>query len=178
MKTSFCLSLLIMVTSMNGLRAQHFEWSTSGGYVGVPNAFSGATDIARDPAGNLYLFNDGNLAQQCQGDTVQTVTGPFVPMFPTFNTYNSITALEEENVGGNQMTLFPNPSTGDFFISLNSESSDPAYLEIFDPGGRKVWQQPVGSGKSRISTTLASGVYFCRVEMGNEKFPVQKLMVR
>jgi len=74
MKTRIGLILLMLMTMAHISSAQHFEWSTSGGYVGVPNAFSGATDIARDPAGNLYLFNDGNLAQQCQGDTIQTVT--------------------------------------------------------------------------------------------------------
>ncbi len=74
MKTRIGLILLMLMTMAHLSSAQHFEWSTSGGYVGVPNAFSGATDIARDPAGNLYLFNDGNLAQQCQGDTIQTVT--------------------------------------------------------------------------------------------------------
>ncbi len=74
MKTRICLIISVFLLAINFSFAQHFEWSTSGGYVGVPNAFSGAIDIARDPAGNLYIYNDGNLAQQCQGDTIQTVT--------------------------------------------------------------------------------------------------------
>ncbi len=55
-------------------QAQDFEWSTSGGYISTANSYNGAFDIARDPAGNMYLFNDANLPQQCQGDTVQMLS--------------------------------------------------------------------------------------------------------
>lgn len=55
--------------------AQGFQWSTTGGAAGISNSFMGAMDIARDPAGDLYLFNDANTAQQCQGDTVQPLGG-------------------------------------------------------------------------------------------------------
>ncbi len=59
--------------------SQGFEWSTGGGYVGVVNSFNGAIDIARDINGNIYVFNDGNRAQVCQGDTVEMLS----PQFPT-----------------------------------------------------------------------------------------------
>lgn len=56
--------------------AQGYTWASSGGVTGIANSFSGALDLARDPQGNLFLFNDGNTPQQCQGDTVSPSGGP------------------------------------------------------------------------------------------------------
>ncbi|MFN3874621.1 MAG: T9SS type A sorting domain-containing protein [Flavobacteriales bacterium] len=56
--------------------AQQFDWEASGGAAGLSNSFSGALDLARDPEGNLFLFNDANTDQQCQGDTVVPIGGP------------------------------------------------------------------------------------------------------
>lgn len=64
----------LLITARAG--AQGFTWATSGGAPGVANSFSGALDLARDPDGNIFLFNDGNTPQQCQGDTVLPSGGP------------------------------------------------------------------------------------------------------
>lgn len=54
-------TLLVMIASpfiATDLNAQGYQWSNTGGEVGISNSFLGALDIPRDPAGNLYLFND------------------------------------------------------------------------------------------------------------------------
>lgn len=75
------------------ITAQDFEWSTSGGYVGTANSYSGAHDIARDPSGNIYVFNDGNQAQQCQGDTVKMLS-PSFPMHTFVYKFNAAGVLQ------------------------------------------------------------------------------------
>ena len=75
------LILFLLSNMLTGLQAnaQGFGWASSGGYAGIANSFSGALDLARDPQGNVFLFNDGNGPQQCQGDTVPPSGGPGSP---------------------------------------------------------------------------------------------------
>ncbi|MBK9274270.1 MAG: hypothetical protein IPM49_07000 [Flavobacteriales bacterium] len=61
------IAALALLFHTGTIQAQGFQWSTTGGAVGISNSYLGAMDIARDPLGNLYLFNDANTAQQCQG---------------------------------------------------------------------------------------------------------------
>ena len=78
MNTRYTIYISLVFSAFLSLNAtaQSFGWEASGGTVGTTNSFSGAMDLARDNAGNLFLFNDGNTAQQCQGDTVQPLGGP------------------------------------------------------------------------------------------------------
>jgi hypothetical protein len=73
--------MILLCSVLTGLQAnaQGFDWASSGGYAGIANSFSGALDLARDQQGNLFLFNDGNGPQQCQGDTVPPSGGPGNP---------------------------------------------------------------------------------------------------
>jgi len=59
-------------------KAQRFDWVSSGGYAFTANSYNGATDIARDSDGNLYVADAGNGTMQCQGDTIFNPPG-----FPT-----------------------------------------------------------------------------------------------
>ncbi|MBL8002706.1 MAG: T9SS type A sorting domain-containing protein [Flavobacteriales bacterium] len=71
-------TLLVLIASpfiCADVNAQGFQWSTTGGAAGISNSYLGAMDIARDPSGNLYLFNDANTTQQCQGITAQPQGG-------------------------------------------------------------------------------------------------------
>jgi hypothetical protein len=58
-KNVFLFLALLFNTALS--YAQDFEWSTSGGYVGITNSYNGAFDMARDKNGNIFLFNDANL---------------------------------------------------------------------------------------------------------------------
>jgi hypothetical protein len=54
--------------------AQRFDWSTSAGYPGINNSYSGAEDLAVDADGNVYVFDSANLAQESQGVAVELST--------------------------------------------------------------------------------------------------------
>jgi hypothetical protein len=60
--------------------AQRFNWSTSAGYPAINNSYSGVVDLATDPEGNAYVFDSANLAQVCQGTTIE-VNGSGYAMF-------------------------------------------------------------------------------------------------
>ncbi len=170
-KAIHLVSLLLFGT-LGGLHAnaQGFTWASSGGAAGTSNSFSGALDLARDPQGNLYLFNDGNTPHQCQGDTVSPSGGPgspnaFVHKFnsagelqwiravgPQFQPF-SIRADEAGNAYFLGRTLVNTIIVGDTTLNVTASRN---YLLKFSPAGDLVWAQntgmPLTGGFSR--TTL------------------------
>ncbi|MBK8226552.1 MAG: T9SS type A sorting domain-containing protein [Flavobacteriales bacterium] len=159
--------------------AQGFTWASSGGYAGIANSFSGALDLARDPQGNLFLFNDGNGAQQCQGDTVQPNGGAgssnaFVhkfnsagelqwirPVGPQFQPF-SIRADEAGNAYFLGRASASTIIVGDTTVNVTALRN---YLLKLSPDGNLVWAHNTGmsstGGASR--TTLlhyASGLLY------------------
>jgi hypothetical protein len=159
--------------------AQHFEWSTSGGYVGVANSFDGAFDIARDLNGNLYILNNGNQDQQCQGDTIQPIqsgnmstfvhkfdaTGNLqwiVPIGPSFQPYG-IEVDESGNVyvlgriSNNTITV--DDTTVNTTASVN-------YLVKLNSNGEYIWHRNTGMqgtgglGRTTLLKYASGTLYF------------------
>lgn len=150
--------LLLCMLGVLNASAQGFGWATSGGAAGLSNSFSGALDLARDPQGNLFLFNDANTAQQCQGDTVQPNGGPgstnaFIhkfnsagelqwirPVGPQFQPF-SIRADEAGNAYFLGRTLVNTIIVGDSTLNVIGSRN---YLLKFSPEGDFVWAHNTG----------------------------------
>lgn len=151
--------------------AQGYNWATSGGAAGLSNSFSGALDLARDPQGNLFLFNDGNTTQQCQGDTVSPSGGPgsvnaFVhkfnsagdlqwirPVGPQFQPF-SIRADETGNAYFLGRTLVNTLIVDDSTLNVNPFRN---HLLKFSPEGELVWVHDTGmpsTGGLALTTML------------------------
>ncbi|WKZ66329.1 MAG: T9SS type A sorting domain-containing protein [Flavobacteriales bacterium] len=172
MSPSRLASLLLLLSASYAHRApaQGYTWASSGGVAGIANSFSGALDLARDPQGNLFLFNDGSGAQQCQGDTVSPSGGAgssnaFVhkfnsagelqwirPVGPQFQPF-SIRADEAGNAYFLGRTLENAIIVGDTTVNATAARN---YLLKFSPDGDLVWAHntgmPLTGGFSR--TTL------------------------
>lgn len=148
---------LLLLTNLY-VSAQGFTWASSGGVAGTANGFSGALDLARDPQGNLFLFNDGNTPQQCQGDTVFPSGGPgsvnaFVhkfnsagelqwirPVGPQFQPF-SIRADEAGNAYFLGRTLVNSLIVGDSTLNVTPFRN---HLLKFSPEGELVWVHDTG----------------------------------
>lgn len=155
---AFAGSLLALLLNTLTAQAQGYTWTSSGGVAGIANSFSGALDLARDPQGNLYLFNDGNTPQQCQGDTVSPSGGPgsvnaFVhkfnsagelqwirPVGPQFQPF-SIRADEAGNAYFLGRTLVNTLIVGDSTLNVTATRN---YLLKFSPDGELVWAHNTG----------------------------------
>ena len=153
-----CLLLLLSASYAHRAPAQGYTWASSGGSAGAGNSFSGALDLARDPQGNLYLFNDGNTPQQCQGDTVFPSGGPgsinaFVhkfnsagdlqwirPVGPQFQPF-SIRADEAGNAYFLGRTSVNTIIVGDTTVNVTASRN---YLLKFSPEGDLVWAHNTG----------------------------------
>jgi hypothetical protein len=152
--------MFLMCSTLAGLQAnaQGFNWASSGGVSGIANSFSGALDLARDPQGNLFLFNDGNTPQQCQGDTVFPSGGPgsvnaFVhkfnsagevqwirPVGPQFQPF-SIRADEAGNAYFLGRTLVNTIIVDGSTLNVTASRN---YLLKFSPEGDFVWAHNTG----------------------------------
>ena len=74
----------------------------------------------------------------------------------------AILPLGITNITGNDVTLYPNPSTGSWFLSANQNFTGSPF-EVFDAGGRIVYHALIESPITEIST-LAAGVYLLRIQ--------------
>ena len=103
--------------------------------------------------------------------------GPFDPNEQDFSlilTGNSLTLGVEDNIALTDFSLFPNPSKGEFTISFDSSSNniDKVSINIYDIGGREVYNNIFINTSSRFNETISlkdiqSGVYIAKISQGN-----------
>jgi extracellular elastinolytic metalloproteinase len=77
---------------------------------------------------------------------------------------DSCTVGMEELQRQQLFSIFPNPASGSFMISLNNDASESA-LTIFDMMGRAVFETTLSAGRKEhtIALNLSKGVYAVRV---------------
>jgi hypothetical protein len=87
-------------------------------------------------------------------------------------------------VAKNDLTVYPNPSNGEFFIQLTTEQfSENSRVVIYDVTGKQVYQfnQDIKPGTNTHivqSNTLARGTYTIRAENTNGNFQPVKLVIQ
>lgn len=66
--------------------------------------------------------------------------------------------------------IYPNPSTSDFRVSVETESAAPVSIKIFDLAGKVQYEIKEFAPDQEISTgqELGGGIYIMRIQQGNE----------
>ena len=78
-------------------------------------------------------------------------------------------SMEEESELNNSISIYPNPSTGEFNISINNPSISNANLEVFDVYGRLVYSKNVSSKMNSINLSeFSSGVYTVKISANSQ----------
>ena len=92
------------------------------------------------------------------------------------NTFvTSIGVDEVETAAG--ISIYPNPSDGDFTIASDDMSAGD-YIVIFDAMGREVFRKQVtNSNAARINANLSSGQYVLQIQ-GSANVRTTKVVVR
>lgn len=133
------------------------------------------------------------------GDTTQSiVAGPYytpgvymqsVTVTNSFGCSNSDTVMVtvlncvgvDEFTNETQVTIYPNPNDGNFFIAIDSPIEDNATLEIINLQGQVIHGQPIrissGFKQELNMTDVPPGLYFVRVS-GPEFNTVKRVVIR
>lgn len=136
------------------------QWSLNG--VPIPFADELFYCIVEDGSYTLTVINEDN---GCAAS--YTFSYVFNPEFECTET--STTETLAQQIG---LQIFPNPSNGIFNLNFAMEKNTPVSMTIFDKMGRSIWSREIinGSEFSEVMnfTEMASGVYFLRMQVGNE----------
>ena len=103
----------------------------------------------------LTVYNAcGDTAQYCQNDTIYRLANNSMV---TVNVINSATGINQLTSSNKQVTVYPNPSNGNFVIETSAITKQTLY--IYDVNGRMVLTQTI-NGKTNIDlSSLPNGIY-------------------
>lgn len=114
----------------------------------------------------------------------------WLPMPPSPQKSNSLTAIDNENVPLNfELTIYPNPFNQAVTIAYYLDRPIPVTIEICDVLGRRVWMQDFGrqnlgrqqirwNGKGQTGATISSGLYICLLKAGSNVHKRKLLLIK
>lgn len=138
------------------------------------------TDALLQPAGsNIQCLGVGFFSQQTgwvgnydQGGTINSILK-----------YHDVTAGENilNYVNGNDVNMYPNPSNGKVWFSVNGPVKEDISVAIYDLTGRLIYNETLNtSGTATAVCDLsgqAPGLYFVHLRSGND-LKTEKLIIR
>ena len=93
---------------------------------------------------------------------------------------------KKDNTGFNALGIklssylvYPNPTTGNFYISSTNSNDKELYVEVQDLTGRIISKQnlPVNNGVVTLQNTLVNGVYMVNIKGSDNKVFTKKIIV-
>jgi hypothetical protein len=76
------------------------------------------------------------------------------------------------------MTVFPNPSNGQFAVDVQSQDSKPVSVDIYSQFGQKILSVPMTENTKEINHSLSSGVYLLNVNMTDGSTLTEKIVIK
>jgi hypothetical protein len=143
-------------TSQTGIHS-NFKLSGSGEQV----ILSYASGTVIDSVSYGAQFANTSYARCANG------TGPFAFLYPTYMSFNCVTGIDENN-NTRDVSVYPNPSNG----LVTIESMKPfRKTEVFDILGNLIYNETTETTQkmSLDLSQLQNGMYFIRIDGGNEK---------
>ncbi len=152
-----CANTAISFTNTStGLSNWNWQWNFGDG--------SGLTSGAQDPS-YTYTFTGSfpvTLSADSAGCTVASVT----------KTITIQTCVGIESVLSSQIEMFPNPTTGLVYLNFSEVGNKQGIINIYDIRGAVVLSESVNtvenSQKTLNISNLSDGVYFVRIQLGEE----------
>lgn len=97
--------------------------------------------------------------------------------------HSNIAMLRLTEEAAIQAVIFPNPSNGQFFVTIHETAAAPGILTLVDAFGREVGQQPISleSGRNQLKWEdegLASGLYFLSLEQQGRHLSLGKVIIQ
>ncbi|MGJ8661717.1 MAG: T9SS type A sorting domain-containing protein, partial [Bacteroidota bacterium] len=91
------------------------------------------------------------------------------------NTVNSVVGIEEKN---NEFgfALYPNPSNGQFVVTLTNPNSNNS-IQVFDVLGKKIFETNNNGSSTKINLNERNGVYLVKITNGNNTY-VERVILK
>ncbi len=84
--------------------------------------------------------------------------------FTAFDTTKVLTAINKSSVGSGQLSVYPNPSKGEFKIELRNVDGGMKNIQIYNELGQNVYSQSnIQNSTFTISLNQPNGVYLYRI---------------
>lgn len=138
-----------------------------------------ANNFPSATAANFTIYTYGATASATNWSWSSTGTTQFAHMKMTnlsgggtgFYSY-SATGVEDINTGRSAVTVYPNPTSNEWYISAGPANSETLNFELYTADGRMVHSQILQSGLTNTvsAADLATGVYFYRIIGGNNVY--------
>jgi hypothetical protein len=122
----------------------------------------------RSGNGNGRIYTITITSTDDCGNVATTTTTVLVPHNMTMAQANG---SEEQPVSGLLVKALPNPSTGNFAVTVSSDNSqDKIWISVFDMYGRKVEERWLNSGATiSLGDKYMAGTYLLRIIQGTER---------
>jgi hypothetical protein len=102
-------------------------------------------------------------------------TGNFTPLYPTFNSWNCISGISENETESRDLLIYPNPAKDNITIEYPSDEKE-NYIRIYNSLGEILIDMISSKNQENIDLSqLKSGVYLINV---NKKFFKQLVIVK
>lgn len=98
-----------------------------------------------------------------------------------FPSITEVSAIDEISINQENVSIFPNPSTGLFNIVFESESNENIFIEIFSLQGISVYQENICVKHNKFTKqinlgSIAKGVYLIKIK-SDENSIIQKIII-
>jgi hypothetical protein len=166
------------------------KFKSTGEFVGIKTAssktkFCGISTMAQDYTGNLYVsgqynYHDYNTINKNDsltfGNTTLLNDGDWAQTFIAKSNLSDFTLAVKEKLQENLFELFPNPSSGKFFIQTNNQNN--VQLTVRNELGMCVWKKDCSNRNTEIDlTSFPKGMYFVEIVSQDERV-VKKVVLK
>jgi len=92
---------------------------------------------------------------------------------------DEVTSTKINNSDANRVSIYPNPSSGQFSISLNNSPLVESIIEIYNISGAKTYKSfhKIKQERIDIDTPLQPGLYLIKIQYSKEEFSYKKLII-
>lgn len=162
---------VLQVKTVNNLKATVGTFPTAATITIVSTEYTYYTTTQKYPV----------LTVSYSKQTLSSLAGPTVTSTSSIKINDLVYAGINELTLDNSYSIYPNPTTSYFTVSLDNKNAENVSVEIFNQLGQSVKKENLGTANvinNSVSTAeLSSGVYFIRTNMGN-KSSVKKLIIQ
>ncbi|MFH0865055.1 MAG: T9SS type A sorting domain-containing protein, partial [Bacteroidota bacterium] len=107
----------------------------------------------------FYNLNIGWVGNYDQGATINSIL--------KYNNPNGGAGVQSYSMDGNDLNIYPNPSGGEVFFSVNGPNKEDMILQVFDVAGNAVFERTLNVYSSSVCSydfsSLSKGIYITKI---------------